>query len=238
MKTDLAVITAHPDDAELSAAGTVLKLLDRGKSVAIIDLTAGELGTRGTVSTRRAEAHHSTTLMGLDPERRVNLGLPDGFFQPDEPSIRLVIEQLRYWQPTTVITNAPDDRHPDHGRAAALVRQACFLAGLPKIATTYCGRPQTAHRPQHLFYCIQDRFIIPQVVVDISPYFERKLQTILAYRTQFYDPTSTEPETHISRPGYLEFIRARARQMGHYIGVEYGEGFLYEGVLPLDLPLV
>ena len=219
MKLDVLVFAAHPDDAELSCSGTIASHIAMGKKVGIIDLTQGELGTRGTPQTRKEEAELASQIMGL--HLRQNLGFADGFFTNDATHQLAVIRKIREFQPEIVLANAITDRHPDHGKAAELVRDACFLAGLSKIETG-----QTAHRPKHLYHFIQDRYITPDFVVDISDFWEVKKKAILAYKTQFNAPQNdTEPQTYISTPDFFEFLEARAKELGHQIGVKYGEGF-------------
>jgi bacillithiol biosynthesis deacetylase BshB1 len=226
MKVDILAFAAHPDDIELSAAGTILKHISMGKTVAIVDLTQGELGSRGSSETRYAEAANATQILGIS--YRVNLKMADGFFEINEQNKRLIIEQIRRFQPTIVLANAINDRHPDHGRAAKLVSDSCFLAGLRKVETTWEGEKQTAHRPKAVFNYIQDDFITPDFVIDVTAFAEKKLESILAYKTQFYDPESKEPETPISSAAFLEFIKGRMMHFGRPIGAQYAEGFTIE----------
>ena len=229
MKLDILVIAAHPDDAELCCGGTLLVHAQRGLRTGIVDLTRGEMGTRGTPDQREREAADAARILGL--RVRENLCLADGFFRNDEAAQRAVVQVVRRYQPDLVMTNPPADRHPDHGRAAGLVRDACFLAGPARVETKDNGRPQEAWRPRSVFHFIQDRALPPAFVVDISEVWEEKLAAILAYRTQFYNPDSDEPETHISNPDFLPFIESRARELGHAVGVRYGEGFLTDRML-------
>lgn len=225
MKVDILAIGVHPDDVELSCSGTIMKMIADGKSVAIADLTHGELGTRGSAELRLQEAAAAAGIMGV--KHRVNAGIPDGFFRNDEESQRAVIRILRQFRPEVVIANAVSDRHPDHGRASALVRDAVFLSGLSRIETVdESGKPQEAWRPKRLFYYIQDRLMMPHFVVDITPYYNRKMDSIFAYGSQFYQPGMEGPQTYISSEGFLRFVEARAREMGHLIGADFGEGFL------------
>jgi N-acetylglucosamine malate deacetylase 1 len=223
MKLDLLVFAAHPDDAELSCSGTILSFTSKGRKVGIVDLTEGELGTRGTVEDRRAEAADSARILGLSA--RENAGLPDGFFSEDNDALLKVIYFIRKYQPEIIICNAVLDRHPDHGNGGALVSRACFLSGLRKIETSDNGENQEVWRPLNLYHYIQDRYLKPDFIVDVTPYWERKVQSVKAFKTQFYDPSSNEPVTYISNPDFLDFIEARARGFGHDIGVKYGEGF-------------
>jgi N-acetylglucosamine malate deacetylase 1 len=227
MKLDILVLAAHPDDAELACSGTILSHVAQGKKVGIVDLTLGELGTRGTVEIRRQEATASAQILGIAV--RENLALPDGFFQNDREHQLAVVKAIRQFQPDIVLANAITDRHPDHGRAAALVRDACFLSGLRKIETISTdGELQAPWRPGRIYHFIQDQYIIPDLVVDISAHWEQKLASIKAFSSQFFNPNLNEPNTYISSLGFLESIQARAREMGHYIGVQYGEGFTKE----------
>ncbi|MCU0355103.1 MAG: bacillithiol biosynthesis deacetylase BshB1 [Cytophagales bacterium] len=223
MKIDILAIAAHPDDVELSCAGTLLAHAAAGKTIGIVDLTRGELGTRGTPELRLQEANAAAQVLGLSV--RENLGLPDGFFENRREHQLAVIQAIRRHQPEIVLTNAIDDRHSDHGRAAQLVRESCFLSGLAKIETADNGTPQAAWRPRVVYHFIQDYYIEPDFVVDITPHWETKLTSIRAFGSQFFSPESTEPVTHISKPEFLDFIRARALEFGHRIGTLYGEGF-------------
>lgn len=223
MKLDILAIAAHPDDVELSCSGTLLAHSSQGKKVGILDLTQGELGTRGTPSIREKEAHHAASLLGV--AFRYNLKLRDGFFKNDEQHQLEVIKLIRKYQPEIVLANAITDRHPDHGRAAQLISDSCFLAGLLKIETTDEGVMQKPWRPKKVYHYIQDRWIKPQLVVDITPFWNKKVASIRAFQSQFYNPQTQEPQTYISTPEFLEFIEARAKEMGHLIGVKYGEGF-------------
>lgn len=224
MKLDILAIGAHPDDVEISCSGTLLKQKAAGCKVGILDLTKGELGTRGDATTRMKEVKEASKILGLDA--RENLGFADGFFRNDKAHQLEVIKMIRKYQPQIVLANAPYDRHPDHGRAASLIRDACFLAGLPKVVTKAGGKVQTAFRPRSVYHYIQAIHQEPHFVVDVTPYFEKKLKSILAYKSQFYNPASHEPGTFISSPEFLEFIRARAVHFGVPIGVNYAEGFL------------
>lgn len=228
MKLDLLVFAAHPDDAELSCSGTIVSHIAKGKKVGIIDLTQGELGTRGTAHTRKQEAEEATRIMGL--HLRQNLNFADGFFRNDKEHQLAIINKIREFQPEVVLTNAITDRHPDHAKAAELLRDACFLAGLLKIETEL-----PAYRPKHLYHFIQDRYITPDFVVDISDFWEIKKKAILAYKTQFNAPLNdSEPQTYISTPEFFEFIEARAKEFGHQIGVKYGEGFTKTRMLGVE----
>lgn len=233
---DVLAIAAHPDDVELGAGGTLLKLKAQGYRTGIADLTRGELGTRGTAETRTQEATEAARVLGLDV--RVNLDLPDGFFQNIPEHQLVVIRAIRAMQPSIVITNAWEDRHPDHGKGAALVRDACFLAGLRRIETEWNGEAQAVHRPKRILHLIQDRFLEPTLIVDVSEFWETKMQAVLAYGTQFHNPNrptnEEEPETHISTADFLHFLDSRGREFGHQIGARYGEGFQTLLPLPVD----
>ncbi|KAA3438093.1 bacillithiol biosynthesis deacetylase BshB1 [Rufibacter hautae] len=230
MKLDLLAFASHPDDAELGCVGTLLAHKAQGKKVGVVDLTRGELGTRGTPESRAQEAADSARILDLDA--RENLGLADGFFKNDEEHQRKVIQAVRKYQPEIVLMNAIHDRHPDHGRGSQLVSEACFYSGLRQIKTQdENGQDQQPWRPKVVYHYIQDRFISPDLVVDITPYWEKKVEAIRAFKTQFFtqdSPNSDEPATYISSPEFLRFIEARAMELGHAIGTTYGEGFTRE----------
>lgn len=223
MKVDILAIGAHPDDIELSAAGTLMQQIELGKKVAIVDLTEGELGSRGTIETRYEEAAAASKIMGI--EERVNLNLGDGFFNFSKENKLKIIEQIRYFQPESVLVNARSDRHPDHGRGATLAKEACFLSGLLKIETTINGQLQEKWRPKAVYGYIQDYYLKPDFVVDITPFIDRKLEAIMAYKTQFYNPDSKEPNTPISSKEFIAFLKGRWADFGRSIGAQYGEGF-------------
>lgn len=226
-KIDILAIGVHPDDIELCAAGTILKHLELGYRVALCDLTQGELGTRGSGPLRLVEAENAKNILGI--EYRENLGMADGFFQQNEENTRKIIEVIRKHQPEIVLANAISDRHPDHGRASKLISDACFYSGLPKIQTiTSAGEQQAAWRPKAVYHYIQDRNLKADFVVDITPYMEQKLATILAYSSQFYISDKGEPETPISSKSFIEFIKAKNRAYGREIGVDFAEGFTVE----------
>lgn len=234
MKLDLLFIVAHPDDVELGAAGTILKHKKEGKSVGIVDLTRGELGTRGTPETRKQEASDASKIMRLDV--RENLGIRDGFFKNDEEHQLKVIATIRKYQPEIVITNAYHDRHPDHGRACDLVNDSCFLAGLQKIETAENGIAQKPHRPRLLLHLIQDTYIEPDIVIDVSEFMEQKLEAIRAYKTQFFveGVNLNEPQTYISNPAFMDLVVGRTREFGRSINVDHAEGFLSKKILGVD----
>jgi len=225
MKLDILAIVAHPDDAELSCSGTLIKAVRAGHKVGIADLTRGELGSRGSAEKRMEEAARSSKIMGIHV--RSNVGLDDGFFEVDRENLMPVIEVIRHFRPEIVITNAIRDRHPDHGRASALVTRAAFLAGLKKIISVREGEEQTHWRPKAVYHVIQDYYIRPDFVIDISDVIEDKIRAIQAFDSQFYVPGKEleEEPTPISTPDFLEFLKSRMRDTGRPIGAKYGEGF-------------
>jgi bacillithiol biosynthesis deacetylase BshB1 len=229
MKLDILAFGVHPDDVELGCAGTIMAAIDQGKKVGIVDLTRGELGTRGTPTTRTQEAAAAAKIMGVDV--RENLDMADGFFANDEAHQRKIISIIRKYQPDIILANAPEDRHPDHGRSAKLVSDAAFLSGLRKIETIHDGASQQAWRPAYTFHYIQDRFIQPSFVIDITAYMERKIEAVLAYGTQFNSADNSEPQTYISSPQFLETVKARALMLGKRIGVGYAEGYITEKII-------
>jgi bacillithiol biosynthesis deacetylase BshB1 len=229
MKLDILAFGVHPDDVELSCAGVLLVEKLNGKKTGIIDLTQGELGTRGTAETRRIEAAAAAKILGV--EVRDNLAMADGFFSNDESHQRKIITTLRTYQPEIILCNAPSDRHPDHGRSARLVNDAAFLSGLKKIETEKHGVPQEAWRPKYVFNYIQDRFLNPDFVIDISTVFEQKIEAIKAYGTQFYSTDSNEPQTYISTPDFLDSVVYRHKWFGKMIGVKYAEGFITQKMI-------
>ncbi|OSZ78763.1 bacillithiol biosynthesis deacetylase BshB1 [Chitinophagaceae bacterium IBVUCB1] len=232
MKLQVLAIAVHPDDIELSAAGTLIKHARMGQQVGIIDLTAGELGTRGTPQLRLQEAADAARIMGM--AIRENLGMRDGFIVNDEAHQLQLIQYIRKYQPEIVIANAIADRHPDHGKAGRLIADACFLSGLRKIETTLDGATQAAWRPKRVYHMIQDRFTEPSFIVDVSSTHATKMEAVKAYKSQFHNPDSTEPLTYISKGGFLEAIEARAMLLGKRIGVAYGEGFVSENTPGID----
>ncbi len=223
MKLDLLVLAAHPDDAELSCSGTIISHVSQGYKVGVVDFTRGELGTRGTPEIRLEESNKASEIMGLSV--RENLELPDGFLKNDKEAQLKVITAIRKYQPSIVLSNAIDDRHPNHGEAARLANDSVFFSGLAKIETVAEGTAQKAWRPSFHYHYIQDRYINPDFIIDISPYWDQKMNAIMAFRSQFYDPQSKEKDTYISSKGFLDFLQARSIEMGHAIGVKYGEGF-------------
>ncbi|WP_256007584.1 bacillithiol biosynthesis deacetylase BshB1 [Pedobacter deserti] len=232
MKLDILVLAVHPDDAELGCSGTILKHIAQQKKVGIVDFTRGELGTRGTAETRDQEALDSAQILGL--HARENLRLRDGFFKNDELHQIEVIKMIRKYQPEIVLTNALDDRHPDHGRAGDLANDACFLSGLSKIETSLDGTAQSAWRPSLVLQYIQDRYIKPDIIVDITPFMDTKIAAIKAFKTQFYNPELEGPATYISSPEFMESVISRAREFGKAIGATYAEGFTSRKLLGVD----
>ncbi len=225
MKLDILAFGAHPDDVELSCAGTLLVEKNNGKKVGVVDLTQGELGTRGSAEIRKKEAMAAAEILQLDI--RENLKLPDGFFKNDEAHQLRIIQAIRKYQPEIILCNAPEDRHPDHGRSAQLLEDAVFLAGLIKIKTTDDNNElQGVWRPSYVFNYVQDRYLHPNFVIDISDVMEQKLSSIRAYSTQFNNPDLNEPQTYISTPDFLESIIYRAKMYGKMIGVKYAEGYI------------
>lgn len=232
MKLDILVLAVHPDDAELGCSGTILKHIALGKKVGIIDFTRGELGTRGTAQTRDEESKAATKILGL--HARENLDFRDGFFKNDEQHQLEIIKMVRKYQPEIVLTNALYDRHPDHGRACELANDALFLSGLRKIETQIDGVLQEVWRPRLVLQYIQDMYIKPDVIIDISKEMNEKLNAIRAFKTQFNSADNSEPQTYISTPAFLEAVIARAREFGKGIGAEYGEGFTSKKLLGVD----
>ena len=234
MKLDLLVFGAHPDDAELGAGATIAKTVAAGKKVGIIDLTRGELGTRGTAEIRDREAAKAAEILGL--ALRENMGFADGFFRNDREHQLAIIRQIRRFRPERVLCNAVDDRHIDHGRGSSLVSDACFLSGLVKIDTRLEGDDhwQEPWRPKQVYHYIQWKNLVPDVVVDVTGFMEKKLEAIHAYASQFFDPDSEEPETPISSRNFTDSVSYRARDLGRLIGVEYAEGFTAERPVAVD----
>lgn len=229
MKLDILAFGVHPDDVELSCSGVLLTEKLLGKKTGIVDLTQGELGTRGTAETRKQEAAASAKILQVDV--RENLGLADGFFKNDEAHQRKVIAAIRKYQPEIILCNAPEDRHPDHGRSAALVEDAAFLSGLRKIETWENGKQQEPWKPKYVFNYIQDRYLQPDFVIDISHVMDQKIESIKAFSTQFYNPDLNEPQTYISTPDFLDSIIYRSKMMGKMIGVAYAEGFISKKII-------
>lgn len=225
MKVDILAFGVHPDDVELGCAGTLLASISAGKTAAIIDLTRGELGTRGTAETRDEEAADAAKVLGVSA--RENLRMEDGFFEHNKENTLKVIQIIRKYRPEIVLCNAPEDRHPDHGRSAKLVSDASFLSGLRKIETSHEGNIQSEWRPKYVFHYIQDRYLKPDFVFDISAFHDKKIEAVLCYTTQFSENDNRdEPSTYISSPDFLETVKGRALRLGKRIGVQYAEGYL------------
>lgn len=232
MKLDILVFGAHPDDAELGAGGTIAKEIANGKKVGIIDLTRGELGTRGTAEIRDAEARAAAKILKVAV--RENLKFRDGFFTNDETHQLEVIKMIRKYRPEIVLCNAIDDRHIDHGKGSKLVSDACFLSGLVKVATENENNYQVPWRPRVVYHYIQWKNLVPDFVVDISDYMDLKVESILAYGSQFHDANSTEPETPISSKTFIESVKYRAQDLGRLVGKDYAEGFNVERLVAVD----
>ena len=234
MKLDILVFGAHPDDAELGAGATIAKEVANGKKVGVIDLTRGELGTRGTAEIRDEEASEAAAILGLSI--RENLQFADGFFVNDRKHQMAIIQMIRKYRPDIVLCNAVDDRHIDHGRGSKLVSDSCFLSGLVKIDSKMEGESswQEPWRPKHVYHYIQWKNLEPDFVVDVSGFIDKKMEAIEAYSSQFHDPDSDEPETPISSKNFLESIRYRARDLGRLIGTSHAEGFTVERYVAVD----
>lgn len=233
MKLDILIFAVHPDDAELGCSGTILKHKAEGKKVGLIDLTRGELGSRGSAEIRDQEARVAAEILGLDV--RENLAMRDGFFKNDEAHILQVISKIRQYQPEIVIGNAFTDRHPDHGRASKLINDAVFLSGLVKIQTELDGVSQQQWRPRLLLHFIQDTYIKPDILVDVTEFWDKKMESIQAYKTQFYSPDyDEENQTYISNPDFVRSVEARSREYGKSIGVTFAEGFTSSKLLGVD----
>jgi len=231
MKTYILAFGAHPDDVELGCGGTIIKMVSEGKICAIVDLTRGELGTRGTEETRKAEAMDSAKILGVIA--RENLEMKDGFLENSREYQMRIVKMIRKYRPEIVLANTIDDRHPDHAKAAKLVSDACFLAGLRKIETVVEGENQEVWRPKHVFHYIQWKNVEPEFVIDISDQLDKKIEACMAFKTQFYDPTSNEPETPITSKDFYESLTYRAQDLGRLSGVTYAEGFTSEKLIAL-----
>jgi len=232
MKLDILAVGAHPDDVELSCSGTIAKEVERGRKVGILDLTRGELGTRGTAEIRDKEAKAAAEILGV--VMRHNLEFSDAFFENNTAHKLEIVKIIRKYKPEIVLCNAVEDRHIDHGKGAKLVSEACFLSGLRKIETIMDGNKQAAWRPKHVFHYIQWKNLQPDFVVDISGYLNKKLESVLAYRSQFFDQESKEPETPISSSNFLDSITYRAQDMGRLINTKHAEGFNVERNVAVD----
>ncbi|MFK7935745.1 MAG: bacillithiol biosynthesis deacetylase BshB1 [Saprospiraceae bacterium] len=228
MKVDILAIGAHPDDIELSCAGTLIREIARGKTVGLLDLTQGELGSRGSAEIRLQEAAAAAEIIGA--KFRKNLAMPDGYFEYSRENMNAIIQVIRYCQPEIVLANALDDRHPDHGRAAKLISDACFFSGLLKIKTADDnGKAQAKWRPRAVYHYVQDRQLIPDFVVDITDHIDQKMESILAYRSQFHLPDAkeyaNEAKTPISGADFMEFIKSKNRVFGRSVQFDYAEGY-------------
>lgn len=232
MKLDILAIGAHPDDVELSCSATLAKEISKGKKVGILDLTRGELGTRGSAELRDQEAAEAAKILGV--HKRENLALSDGFFKNDKPSQLKIIEVLRAYQPEIVLCNAVTDRHIDHGKGSSLASDACFLSGLRKIETRRNGEVQEPWRPKQVYHYIQWMNLEPDVVVDVTGFMDQKMASVMAYKSQFFDPNADEPETPISSANFKDSILYRARDLGRLIGVESAEGYTVERYPAVD----
>lgn len=232
MKLDILAFGAHPDDVELGCGATLAKEIRNGKKVGVVDLTRGELGTRGTAETRDREAADAAKILGII--LRKNLGFSDGFFVNDEVHQMEIIKMMRFYKPEIVLCNAIDDRHIDHGKASKLVSDSCFLSGLLKIETIFNGEVQQVWRPKLVYHYIQWKDIEPDIVVDVSGFMNLKMKAVLAYKTQFYDPNSKAPETPISSKNFTDSIEYRARNLGRLIGAEHAEGYTVERYAAVD----
>jgi bacillithiol biosynthesis deacetylase BshB1 len=226
MKLDILAFGAHPDDIELGCGATIAKEVSLGKKVGIVDLTQGELGTRGSAELRMIEANNAAKILGVSV--RENVGFVDGFFTNDKKHQLEIINMIRKYQPDIVLCNAIDDRHIDHGKGSKLVSDACFLSGLVKIETELEGKQQEKWRPKHVYHYIQWKNIAPDFVIDVTGFIHKKQAAVLAYSSQFYDPNSKEPESPITSKTFIESINYRSRDLGRLIGVEYAEGFTSE----------
>ena len=223
---DILAFGVHPDDIELGCGGTLIKHINLGYKVGLVDLTRGEMGTRGDISTRAKESEAASNIIGAS--FRINLKMEDAFIEINKENILKIVTVLRQYKPTLVLCNAVRDRHPDHAIASKLVSKACFTAGLLKVQTKFNEKKQLPHRPNAIYHYIQDRWIDPQIIVDISDHFETKTKAVLAYKSQFYDPNSKEPSTPISSKEFLDTLAAKAQLMGRTINGKYGEGFTVE----------
>ena len=232
MKLDILAIGVHPDDIELSASGTILKHIAIGKTVGLLDLTRGELGTRGCATLRTQEANHAAKILGVSV--REQLTMKDGFFENNEEHQKQIIQIIRKYQPEIILCNAISDRHPDHGRAAKLTSEACFYSGLVKIETMDHTIIQKPWRPKAVYHYIQDNFIEPDFVVDITPFMNKKMESIMAYSSQFYDPNSKEPATPISSANFMEYVKAKSSLFGRSINCDYAEGFTVDRYIGVE----
>lgn len=232
IKLDILAFAAHPDDVELAASGTMIKHVQMGKKTGIIDLTQGEMGTRGNAEIRGEESNLASEILGVSV--RENLGFADAFFEVSNENLLKIIQKLRKYRPNVVLCNAVSDRHPDHARASELVSRACFMSGLKKIKTFDNDKEQDYFRPVAVYHYIQDRWIDPDFIVDITDTYDLKVEAIKCFKSQFFNPDSKEPETPISTDHFLKSIESRAISLGRYIDTEYGEGFTSERFIGIN----
>ncbi len=233
MKVDILAIGAHPDDVELSCSGTLIKMIAEGKTAGLVDLTRGELGTRGSAELRTIEANNSAKKMGA--LFRENLDMRDGFFEHNDENLRKIAKMIRKYRPEIVLANAVSDRHPDHGRASKLISDACFIAGLIKVEILdEEGQAYDRWRPKAVYHYIQDYHIEPDFVIDITDHIEAKMEAILCFRSQFYDPKSNEPESPISTQNFFESVKAKNRVFGRPLNYDFAEGFTVERTIGVD----
>ena len=232
MKLDILVFGAHPDDVELGCGATIAKEVSLGKKVGVVDLTRGELGSRGSAEIRDQEALKAAKILGLSV--RENLNFEDAFFVNDKTHQLEIVKMIRKYQPDIVLCNAKDDRHIDHPKGSKLVSDACFLSGLSKIETEQDGKQQVHWRPNQVHHYIQWKNSTPDFVVNVTGFMEVKLRAVMAYRSQFYDPTSKDPETPISSKNFTDSVQYRARDLGRLIGVEFAEGYTSERSVAIE----
>lgn len=232
MKLDILAIGSHPDDVELGCSATLAKEISNGKKVGILDLTRGELGTRGSAEIRDKEAKDAAQILGV--AMRHNLQLADGFFENNAKNQLEIIKIIRKYSPELVICNAVEDRHIDHGKGSKLAVDACFLSGLMKIETIFEGEKQKAWRPKNVYHYIQWKNLKPDILVDVSGFMDKKMQAIKAYQSQFFDKDSSEPDTPISDSNFFESITYRAQDLGRLVGVEHAEGFTVDRLMAVD----
>jgi N-acetylglucosamine malate deacetylase 1 len=231
MKLDILAFGAHPDDVELAASGTILKHIAFGRKIGIIDLTLGQLGSRGSVALRKEEAADASKILKLAV--RENLGMEDGFFENDQSHQMKVVRMIRKYQPEIVLANATEDRHPDHSKGSKLVSDSCFLSGLVALKTNEEEKEQIAWRPKAIYHYIQDRYQKPDFVIDVSPYWQERMKSVMAYSSQFYNGKNEGNQTPISSKEFLNFLEARAREFGRQINCEFGEGYTVERTLEM-----
>ena len=232
MNVDILVIMAHPDDAELCCSGTILASINQGLTVGLVDLTRGELGTRGDEQIRLLESKNSSDLLEL--KFRDNLEFRDGFISDAENYINEIIKKIRKYSPKIIITNSKKDRHPDHENTSKIVKKACFLSGLVKYKTKLNNKNQQPHRPKLILYSIQNDYIEPDIIIDVSNFFSKKMESVKCFKSQFYDPESSEPNSFISSIEFLDFIESRSIEMGHKIGTKHGEGFTLDNPVSIN----